>query len=369
MPKRFYVDLFYKGSRIRLFSDRQGQTLDSYQRASNLLSHINYEIQNHTFDPTKYVKQDLEKFYIANLLDRFLAFKINTLAPSYQKDYTRYVRIAQSYFGSRDGREIRKIDLAGYKDHLEKNFDFSDKTVKNFMDNFKTFLRYLRDDLEVINIIPSFPVVETTQPKITWLTSEVQMKAFNAIPIEDKPIFAFLMLSGSRPGEARALKCKDVDLNLGVITISATFSNGVYREKRKGRNAKAVTIPIHPEVLNYIKTRIETNLPEAYLFVNSKTGKHYSEDKLGNVWNAVREKIGLDRSVRLYDATRHTVASQLINKGVSLFNVSKLLGHSNTKMTERYAHSDVGTLKVDVASLSLKGATVTNLSLEAKVNL
>lgn len=57
VPNRFYIDLFHKGQRIRLFSDKHGQVIDTYQRASNLISHINFEIQNHTFDPTKYVKQ------------------------------------------------------------------------------------------------------------------------------------------------------------------------------------------------------------------------------------------------------------------------------------------------------------------------
>jgi hypothetical protein len=30
----------------------------------------------------------------------------------------------------------------------------------------------------------------------------------------------------------------------------------VYREKRKGKNAKDVTIPVHPELLSYIKNRV-----------------------------------------------------------------------------------------------------------------
>jgi hypothetical protein len=121
VPKRFFVDLFYKGQRIRVFSDKQGQPIDTYQRASDLLSHINYEIRNYSFDPTKYVKQQLEKFYVANLLEKFLEAKIEILAPSYKKDYMRYVRIAQGFFGAMDVRELKKIDLINYKEHLERD--------------------------------------------------------------------------------------------------------------------------------------------------------------------------------------------------------------------------------------------------------
>ena len=38
------------------------------------------------------------------------------------------------------------------------------------------------------------------------------------------------------------------------------------------------------------------------------------------------------------DATRHSYASNLIAGDVSPLVVSKLMGHSNMRMTERYAH-------------------------------
>ena len=45
-----------------------------------------------------------------------------------------------------------------------------------------------------------------------------------------------------------------------------------------------------------------------------------------------------DSSVLLPNKVRHTFASWLVRKGVSLFEVSRLLGHTTIKMTERYAH-------------------------------
>ncbi len=96
------------------------------------------------------------------------------------------------------------------------------------------------------------------------------------------------------------------------------------------------------------------------MFVNQKTGDHYSENSLRRIWTGVRKAVGLNTAVQLYDATRHSVASQLVNSGVPLLNVSKLLGHSSTKMTEKYyTHTDMGRLKTDIVSLTLKDQTVT----------
>ena len=87
VPNRFFIDLHIKGhGRISICSDKSGQTLDSYQRAFNLLGHIQYEIDNHTFDVSKYKKSELKEFYVANLLDKFLDFKIASIAPGYRTD-------------------------------------------------------------------------------------------------------------------------------------------------------------------------------------------------------------------------------------------------------------------------------------------
>ncbi len=355
-PKRFYVDFFHKGQRFRLFSDRHGQILDSYQRASNLLARVNSEIKNHTFDPTHYLKCELEKYYISNLLDDFLDSKltgVDPIAPSYVRHYKRYVSIAKERFGTKDVRDVEDLDIVNYQIFVSKKYNFGNKTLKNCLDIFKTFLIYTKKVRKVLKTVPSFPEISIPEPITTWLTPATQKTVFGYVPDQDKPIVSFLMLSGCRPSEARALRCRDVDIEKGLITISATFSNAVYRQKRKGKGSKPVTIPIHQEVFGFIKDRVETNLPEAFVFVN-KEGRHYSETGLIVMWRTVRDKAGLDKSVRLYDASRHSFASQLINSGVSIYSVSNLLGHSSTKMTEKYLHNDLEKLKVDISSLSLE---------------
>jgi integrase len=62
-----------------------------------------------------------------------------------------------------------------------------------------------------------------------------------------------------------------------------------------------------------------------------------------------RKKAGMPH-LRFHDL-RHTCASWLINAGVDLYTVGKILGHSGPQTTARYAHLADATLKKAMARL------------------
>jgi site-specific recombinase XerD len=67
---------------------------------------------------------------------------------------------------------------------------------------------------------------------------------------------------------------------------------------------------------------------------NSKTLKPYRA--IYHSWHTARTQAGLS-DVRMHDL-RHSFASFLVNGGCSIYDVQKLLGHSNVSMTQRYSH-------------------------------
>ena len=66
-----------------------------------------------------------------------------------------------------------------------------------------------------------------------------------------------------------------------------------------------------------------------------------------------RKKAGLE-DVRFHDL-RHTFATRLVQAGVDLYTVAKLLGHKDIRMTQRYAHHNSESLRHGVDILDRSG--------------
>lgn len=71
-------------------------------------------------------------------------------------------------------------------------------------------------------------------------------------------------------------------------------------------------------------------------------------------WQTARESVGLP-DLRIHDL-RHSAASFMVNSGVDLFAVGKVLGHANVASTSRYAHLDNKTLLAAVEAGAAKQA-------------
>ena len=82
----------------------------------------------------------------------------------------------------------------------------------------------------------------------------------------------------------------------------------------------------------YRKKVAQPDIP--WVFFNPKTKK--PPVSIFYAWDSIRKKVGLGE-VRLHDL-RHSYASFLVNAGRSLYEVQKLLGHHDPKVTMRYAH-------------------------------
>jgi integrase len=357
VPKRFMLDLWAKDNdfkadgnkkqRLRICSDVQGLPLDTYRRALALQEEITRKMQDGTFDVSHYLKSARKKFFTASLIEIYIALKIDNIAPSNQKDFKHRLKVAGEYFKDKDVREIDNVDIENYKLHLEKSATLKVKTVKNYMVQFKTFMRWVQQTANYIKVVPMFPVIEIRRQEVMYVQLEKQPHILELYPDEEKNIFKFLMLHGCRPSEARALQCGDVDINNQSVRISKSFSKNVLRDIRKSNKdnpAPDYEIPIHPEMLDFFIETIADKHPQAYVFPNPRTGRPYTDSAFWNVTNHVRKEhhreivalLGDVKKFTPYIFGRHSFCSNLANQGVPMSKVSRAVGHSNEATTKRY---------------------------------
>ena len=137
------------------------------------------------------------------------------------------------------------------------------------------------------------------------------------------PMVLLSLNTGVRQGELFSLAWESVDLRLQTITVLASHS--------KGNSTR--TIPLNAEALAVL-TAIKPEQAAGLVFKSPKTaGGRF--DNVRSAWEKLTVAANLP-NLRWHDL-RHDFASQLVMRGVPLFTVQKLLGHSNSKMTQRYA--------------------------------
>jgi integrase len=130
--------------------------------------------------------------------------------------------------------------------------------------------------------------------------------------------------------------------------------NRVLRVEAINSKSKRVrSIPLNDSALDVIK-QLDTESKYEHLFINKQTKQPYTT--IMKVWSRLRSKAGLPQ-LRIHDL-RHQYASFLVNSGRTLYEVQQILGHSDSKVTERYAHLSTKTLQAaaNSASVIIKGA-------------
>ena len=158
------------------------------------------------------------------------------------------------------------------------------------------------------------------------------LQAIQASPNQMLQYFVPLaLLTGARKRELLDARWEDIDFNRRVWRIPMTKSG---RPRHVPLTNEAV------EILTTLRSRLPQMLeqPELienpWILPNLSTGKPFQS--IFNSWNTARIKAGVS-DLRVHDL-RHSFASALVNQGIPIYDIQKLLGHQDIKTTERYAH-------------------------------
>jgi integrase len=168
--------------------------------------------------------------------------------------------------------------------------------------------------------VPEKPPTYFSQRDLQILLSTIKEEWF-------KELVAFAALSGMRRGEILNLRWENVDLPNRLVRVQSDES---FRTKT-GKNR---IIPLN-EIAAQLLIQRQRDLSAEYVF--SLAGHRISPRYISHKLKRHVRKAGVNPNLHFH-SLRHTFATWLVQAGVSIYEVQKLLGHSSVAMTQIYSH-------------------------------
>ncbi len=151
-------------------------------------------------------------------------------------------------------------------------------------------------------------------------------------------ILMFLMSTGARLSEALTAQWKHIDLDRGLWTIPAATA----------KSKKSRTVPLNESAMWVLAEARKLKLFDT-VFANPSTGVPFTT--ITRVWYRLRKEAGIEQ-MRIHSA-RHFFAQTVVASGRSLYDVQVLLGHSDPRVSQRYARHNLQTLREAASTASL----------------
>lgn len=174
---------------------------------------------------------------------------------------------------------------------------------------------------KVAKLLPVF-ISETELHLIIGNTSEQFLK----------DLFLTSFYTGMRIGELVNMKWSWIDLSQNIITVQCSES---FTTKSKKERIIPICATLRNTLLNRFPKIVKISSDD-YVFTRIP-GIKLNEDYVSKKFKKVIRAVGLSDKIHFH-TLRHSFASLLVQRGVSLYVVKELLGHENIITTQIYSH-------------------------------
>lgn len=230
--------------------------------------------------------------------------------------------------------------------------DAKPKTINNALSALRTALSRAHD-WGMLRSVPPVPWAKVTQQKFDFFS----FPEADQLVAAGSAMVTFALRTGLRIGELLELQWPDVSLPRQQVTVSRS----VYWTKKKAhvggtKSGKVRTLALTSEAV----AALESLQPPAqrrhgYVFAKSSTGAQMTRNEAKWVLWRAQSAAGIRRTG--WHVCRHTFASHLVMRGVSIATVQQLMGHATIAMTMKYAHLAPDHLRSAMAVLEPVRAT------------
>jgi len=219
----------------------------------------------------------------------------------------------------------------------------SEMMIAHYVYALKTFFTWL----EVTEQIDYNPIsgMKFKRPKQNirepLTTEEIQHLFEAATTLKQQTILHLFYSCGLRRSEGEALNINDIHFKNQLLYV------------REGKGAKRRVIPMTAKVtaalenyyLNERTNSTSKKVKDTEAFLLNNTGARMKGDQCNKLLQQIKEKAALQKEITLHHL-RHSIATHLLQSGMSIEYVRDFLGHSFLETTQIYAKPKAEQLKL-----------------------
>jgi integrase/recombinase XerD len=246
---------------------------------------------------------------------------IDQNSPSMITNYSRSIAAIALHF-NRLPHQISTDEINSYLYRMTVQENHSKSYFKQAVYGMRHWFRLFGMEENAISL-PSIKKEE----KLPVVLAKDECKALFKAPrlFKHRYLLAFAYGGGLRMNELRMLKIADVDTKRKLIHIR----NG------KGKKQRYVVLSqLLAEKLNAYLNEVK---PQLYLFEGLTPAQPMGERSIQYVINEALQKTDIKKQVSMH-TLRHSFASHLLEDGVDIHSIQRLLGHSDLRTTMVYLH-------------------------------
>lgn len=140
-----------------------------------------------------------------------------------------------------------------------------------------------------------------------------------------RALLSLIYATGARLNEATHLRVSDIDGARMLVHI------------RHGKGGKPRMVPMSKALRELLRDYWRAERPQAYLFPGQAAGRCLCESSAQKACEMARLRARIDKPASVH-TLRHSYATHLLELGVDLRTIQKLLGHSSLSTTAIYVH-------------------------------
>jgi len=231
--------------------------------------------------------------------------------------------LARYYHRSPD--QISDDELKGYLFHLHAERELRSSSIYQAVHALRSFYTLtLHRPAEPLKTVLIAPKPETRRPEVFSIQEVERLLTVGVPNLRDRAFLATVYAAGLRLNEACHLRIQDLSRDRPQIRV----------EQGKGRKDRYTIFS--PHLRELLREYWLQERPQVWLFPSRRHPQEPLPDGTGQrlYYRAVR-RAGLSNKGGLH-CLRHSFATHLLESGVEVTLVQRLLGHRSLKTTARY---------------------------------